>query len=67
LRTLVIAEEARQGAQHPAELAAADLPGQPQRLDDPVGGRVGQLVLEPVQGGAEPPGGVVVVGEAGER
>src|SRR5829696_6761495 len=64
---LLVAEEARQGAQHATQLAAANLPGQPQGLDHPVGGRVGQLVLEPVQRGAEPPGGMVIVGEAGER
>ena len=38
----VVAQVARQVAQQPAELAAADLAGDPQALDDPVADRVGQ-------------------------
>ena len=38
----VVAQVAGQVAQQPPELAAADLAGDPQPLDDPVADRVGQ-------------------------
>src|SRR4051794_25250653 len=63
----VLAEEGGERAQHPAEVAAADLPGDPQGLDDAVADRVGEVVLEPVQTRAEPAGGAVLGGEPGER
>ena len=46
----VVAQEAGQAAQQPAEVAAADLAGDPQPLDDPVADGVGQPLLEPVEG-----------------
>ena len=50
----VVAQVARQVAQQPAELAAADLAGDP-GASTTVADRVGQLVLQPVEALAEPP------------
>ena len=59
----VLAQERRQGAQEPAEVRAADVAGQAQRLDDPVRDRVREPRLERVEAVAEPPGRPVVLGE----
>jgi hypothetical protein len=63
----VVAQVARQVAQQPAELAAADLTSDPETLDHAVADRVGQLVLQPVETLAETAGHLVVEGESVER
>ena len=52
----VLAEERRQGTEQPAEVAATDLAGHADRLDDAVADRVGERRLEPVDGLVEPAG-----------
>ena len=53
--------------QQPAEVAAADLAGDPQRLDEAVAHRVGQPLLEPVEALVEPARRAVVLGEGARR
>lgn len=63
----VLAQEAGEGAQlEEAEVAPADLAGDPQALDETVADGVGQPVLEPVEAVGEPSGEAVVVSEAAE-
>ena len=50
----------------PAQVGAADVPRDPQGLDDPVRDRVGQAGLERVEALAEPTGDAVVLGERRE-
>ena len=59
----VVAEESGQRRQQTAEVGAANLTGDPQRLAHPVADRVGERVLEPVETIVEPAGGAVVGAE----
>ena len=62
----VLTQHLRQGAQQRPQVGAADLVGQAQGLNDPVGDRVGETGLESVQGAVEAGGGGVVGGEGPE-
>ena len=62
----VLTQHLRQGAQQRPQVGAAYLVGQAQGLNDPVGDRVGEAGLEPVQGAVEAGGGGIVGGEGPE-